>query len=267
MKGTPLLRGRPSSEAAEAPTERSKWLIFSIVSIALFMMAVDQTIVSTGLQTIRHALHTQINWATWTVTAYELGLVVSMPISGRLSDQLGRKKVFLIAAVVFITASLLCGLADNITMLIALRVVQALGGAAFMPSASGLIGDIFGEDRHRALGLFSSIFPLGALAGPVLGGILIDNWSWRGVFLVNVPVGVVFTLLAIRYLPSSKPRGGHTDVAGAVLLGGAVLSAMLAITRLGDAGGTPLSVGFAGPLLAAVILGSYFWWRASRMEH
>lgn len=251
---------------AAAPAERSKWLIFGIVSIALFMMAVDQTIVSTGLQTIRHSLHTQINWATWTVTAYELGLVVSMPISGRLSDQLGRKKVFLVAAVVFVTASLLCGLADNIAVLISLRVVQALGGAAFMPSASGLIGDIFGKDRNRALGLFSSIFPLGALAGPVLGGILIDSWSWRGVFLVNVPIGIVFTVLAVRYLPSSEPRGGRTDVAGAVLLGFSVLSAMLAITRLGDHGGTPLSASFAVPFVAAVVLGWYFWWRSARMD-
>ena len=236
------------------------------MSIALFMMSVDVTIVSTGLQTIRQSLHTQINWATWTVTAYELGLVVSMPISGRISDQLGRKKVFLVAAVVFVTASFLCGLANTIGMLIALRVVQAMGGAAFMPTASGLIADIFGKDKQRALGLFSSIFPLGALVGPLLGGILISSWSWRGIFLVNVPVGLLFTVLAAWYLPSSQPRGGRTDIAGALLLGGTVLSAMLAITRLGDPGGTPASLTFAIPFLLSFLLGWLFWWRSGRME-
>jgi EmrB/QacA subfamily drug resistance transporter len=266
-KGMALLRRRPRGNAAGGGrSDPSKWLIFAIVSIALFMMSVDVTIVSTGLQTIRQSLHTQINWATWTVTAYELGLVVSMPISGRISDQLGRKKVFLVAAVVFVTASFLCGLANSIGVLIALRVVQAVGGAAFMPTASGLIADIFGKDKQRALGLFSSIFPLGALVGPVLGGILISSWSWRGIFLVNVPVGLLFTVLAAWYLPSSQPRGGRTDIAGALLLGGTVLSAMLAITRLGDPGGTPASVTFAIPFLLSFLLGWLFWWRSGRME-
>jgi EmrB/QacA subfamily drug resistance transporter len=259
-------RARFAAAIEGDPRESSKWLVFAIVSIALFMMSVDATIVSTGLQTLRRSLHTQINWASWTITAYELGLVVSMPVSGRISDQIGRKKVFLYAAVVFTTASLLCGLADNIGELIALRVIQAMGGAAFMPSASGMISELFGKDRHRALGLFSSIFPLGALVGPILGGIIITDWSWRGIFLVNVPIGIVFTVLAVRYLPSSEPRGGRTDIAGAVLLGLAVLGAMLAITQLGDANGSFFSVEFILPLLASVVCGAVFWRRSNRMD-
>jgi len=244
----------------------SKWLVFSIVSIALFMSSVDATIVATGLQTLRHGLHTRINWASWTITAYELGLVVAMPVAGRISDQLGRKKVFVFAAVMFTTASLLCGLADNIGLLIALRVLQAIGGAAFMPSANGMIVDIFGKDRQRALGLFSSIFPLGALVGPILGGILIAEWSWRAIFLVNVPVGVAFTLLAVRYLPSSSPRGGRTDVIGALLLGGTVFGAMLAITHLGDRGGQVLSVTFLLSGAGAIGCGGVFVSRSRRTD-
>ena len=93
-------------------------------------------------------------------------------------------------------------------MLIGLRVLQAAGGAAFMPAASGIVMDVFGHNRQRALGLFSSIFPLGALVGPIVGGIILTNWSWRAVFLVNVPIGSAFTMLAWKYLPSSGGRPG-----------------------------------------------------------
>ena len=151
-----------------------------------------------------------------------------------MADSLGRKRVFLAAAVLFTSSSLLCGLAANIGMLIGLRFLQAAGGAAFMPSASGIVMDAFGSNRNRALGMFSSIFPLGALVGPIVGGIIITTWSWRGVFLVNVPIGMTFTLLAWRFLPSSPGQGGRPDLVGALLLGGGVVGLMLAITDVGS---------------------------------
>lgn len=255
-----------SLQRADRPAT-SKWLIFGIVSIALFMSSVDSTIVATGLPTLRHALHSPINWAAWTMTAYQLGLVVAMPVAGRVSDQFGRKRVFVVAAVLFTTASLLCGLADDIYLLIVLRVLQAIGGAAFVPSASGLVVEAFGKERNRALGMFSSIFPMGALVGPIIGGIIITDWSWRGIFLVNVPVGAVFTILALRFLPASKPQGGRTDLPGAVLLGGTVLGAMLAITSLGSVHRGIVSVSFLVPMLGALGCGWWFMWRAGRREH
>lgn len=247
--------------------DTSRWLIFGIVSIALFMSSVDSTIVATGLHTIRHALHSPINWVAWTMTAYQLGLVVAMPVAGRLSDQFGRKRVFVAAAVLFTTASLLCGLAGSISMLIVLRVFQAIGGAAFVPSASGLVVEAFGKERNRALGMFSSIFPMGALVGPIIGGIIITGWSWRGIFLVNVPVGFAFTILALRYLPSKRPQGGRTDLPGALLLGGSVFGAMLAITSLGSIHTHVTSLAFLGPFAVAVVCGWVFGWRAGRLEH
>jgi EmrB/QacA subfamily drug resistance transporter len=244
----------------------SKWLIFAIVSIALFMSAVDATIVATGIPTLRHALHAQINWASWTMTAYQLGLVVAMPVAGRISDQIGRKRVFVVAAVLFTVASLLCGMADSIGVLIGLRVLQAVGGAAFLPAASGMVVDAFGADRSRALGMFSSVFPMGAMVGPILGGVIISDWSWRGIFLVNVPVGVAFTLLAIRYLPSSKALGGRADMFGAALLGVGILSLMICISHLGDAGARVLSLSFVVPFALAVGCGWLFVWRAGHVE-
>jgi EmrB/QacA subfamily drug resistance transporter len=229
------------------------------------MSSLDGTIVATGLPTLRHALHAGLNWTSWTMTAYALGLVVAMPVAGRVADNLGRKRVFLGAAVLFTTSSLLCGLAGNIDVLIGLRVLQAAGGAAFMPAASGIVMDVFGERRQRALGLFSSIFPLGALVGPIVGGIIISTWSWRGVFLVNVPIGIAFTLLAWRYLPSSGRHGGRPDVAGAFLMGGGLLGLMLAITDLGNPSVGILSPSFFLPFGLAVLCGWAFLRRSGRV--
>ncbi|MHB1929865.1 MAG: MFS transporter [Acidimicrobiales bacterium] len=125
------------------------------------MSSVDSTIVATGLPAIRDALHTHLNWVSWTMTAYQLGLVTFMPLAGRIADIHGRKRVFVLAAILFTTASLPCGPADNIFELLALRVLQAAGGAAFMPAASGMVIDAFGKDRNRGVGLFSCIRAMG----------------------------------------------------------------------------------------------------------
>lgn len=261
-------RSGPGGKTATGTSGRpaSRWVVFAIVSIALFMSSLDGTIVATGLPTLRDALHTRINWASWAMTGYQLGLVVAMPIAGRIADQYGRKRVFLMAAALFTTASFVCGMSSNIEMLIGLRVLQAAGGAAFMPAASGIVVDIFGKDRNKALGMFSSIFPLGALVGPILGGVILTTWSWRGLFLVNVPIGVIFTILAVRYLPTSPRQDGRADLVGAFLLGGTILGLMLAITSLGDAGGRLGSVSFALPAAMAVVCGWLFLWRSARIE-
>ncbi len=229
------------------------------------MSSVDGTIVATALPTLHRGLHAPINWASWTITGYQLGLVVAMPVAGRVSDQLGRKRVFVAAAVLFTAASLACGLAPDVWMLIGLRVVQALGGGAFMPSATGIVSDAFGAGRDRAIGLFSSIFPLGALAGPVIGGAIIDAWSWRGVFLVNVPIGIVFTALAVVHLPRSRPIGGRTDLVGACQLGACILAAMLAVTELGGRGTSVLSARVLVPAAGAVAIAVWFVRRADRV--
>lgn len=249
-----------------AEGHKAPWLLFAIVSIALFMSSLDGTIVSTGLPTLRRAFGTSINWASWAMTAYQLGLVITMPIAGRVADTFGRKRVFLVAAVLFTSSSFLCGLSSNIGMLIGLRLLQAAGGAAFMPAASGIVMDTFGERRHRALGLFSSIFPLGALVGPIAGGIVLATWSWRGLFLVNVPIGTAFTLLAWRYLPSSERRPARPDVVGALLMGIGVLGVMMAVTDLGNPGASVISLGFAVPFAFSVACGWAFLRHCARTE-
>jgi EmrB/QacA subfamily drug resistance transporter len=242
--------------AAEGTDEtvRRRWVIFAVVSMALLMGSIDQTIVATALPRLQHDLHTTVNWSGWTITAYQLGAVLTLPVAGRVADLYGRKKVFMICVVIFTASSLLCGLSDSIYMLVPLRAVQAIGGGAFMPSASGIVSESFGKDRDRAIGMFTSIFPLGALIGPVLGGIITQDWSWRGIFLINIPIGVLLVILGLRILPGSAPRAAkRPDFAGTALLGVLLISAMYGITTLGSGKESVISFPFLIPEGIAVI--------------
>ena len=153
--------GQDGIRGAE-PLDRRK-LIFAIVSIGLFMASVDQTIVATALPAIERELHATINWSGWTISIYALGQVIAMPMAGKISDVYGRKKVFMISAAIFTLASLCCGFAGSMALLLPARFIQALGGGAFMPSATGIVSDHFGRQRDRAVGMFASIFPIGTL--------------------------------------------------------------------------------------------------------
>src|ERR1700761_993218 len=225
--------GAPAADTGEQKDRRK--LIFAIVSIALFMASIDQTIVATALSAIEKELHSGINWSSWTISLYALGQVIALPMAGKISDMYGRKKVFMIAAGVFTAASLACGFAPNIAFLLVFRFIQALGGGAFMPSAPGIVADHFGDQRDRAVGLFASIFPIGGIVGPVVGGLFVSYWSWRDIFLINVPIGVVLIALTARFIPASAPKpASRIDFAGVLLLAGLLVTGMFGITYLGS---------------------------------
>lgn len=228
-------------------------VVFAVVSVALFMASVDQTIVATALGTLQHDLHAPVNWSSWTITIYALGQIMVMPLAGRVSDQFGRRRVFVGAIVLFTTASLCCGMANDIYTLVALRAVQAIGGGAFMPAASGIVADQFGPDRDRALGLFTSIFPIGGIVGPILGGVFVTYWSWRGIFLVNVPLGVLVLVLSLLVIPRNETRpGGRIDVPGVAMLGAGLLGVMFAISYLGSATASWTAPQLLVPLVAGL---------------
>jgi EmrB/QacA subfamily drug resistance transporter len=234
-------------------------LIFVIVSIGLFMASIDQTIVATALPDIERELHATINWSGWTISIYALGQVIAMPLAGKLSDMYGRKTVFLVSAAVFTVSSLCCGFAPSMTLLLIPRFIQALGGGAFMPSATGIVSDHFGAQRDRAVGMFTSIFPIGGIVGPVIGGLFVSFWSWRGIFLVNVPVGLLLIVLTARFIPASATRpSNRIDVTGVALLAATIATAMFGITYLGS-GQIPLySPVFLGCEAAAVVFAAAF---------
>lgn len=252
----------PSTESQKPPEpnheNRSvrRGLVFAIVSLALIMSSVDSTIVATALHALQQGLHTSINWVGWTLTAYSFGLVVMLPVSGKLSARYGHRRVFLGSVAAFTVASLGCGLADNIYVLILLRAVQAAGGAGFTPSATGIVVDHFGKERDRALGLFGSIFPIGSMIGPVFGGLFVSYWSWRGVFYVNVPIGLIAMALALRYVPRDRSAavgsGRSLDATGMALLGSGLLAGMVAASYLGEGNARPWSPAFLVPLAIAI---------------
>jgi len=235
----PAIPDNPSTGAGAEPLER-RGLVFAIVSIGLFMASIDQTIVATALPDIERELHASINWTGWTITIYALGQVIAMPMAGKLSDMYGRKKVFIVAAVVFTASSLCCGFAGNMVLLLLPRFIQALGGGAFMPSATGIVSDHFGSQRDRAVGMFTSILPIGGIVGPIVGGLFVTYWSWRGIFLVNVPIGITMIALAVKFIPSSAARpSSRIDIRGIALLAALIATSMFGISYLGS-GDVPL---------------------------
>jgi MFS family permease len=163
-----------------------------------------------------------------------------MPMAGKISDMYGRKKVFAVSAAVFTLASLCCGFAPNMALLLLPRFIQALGGGAFMPSATGIVADHFGPERDRAVGLFTSILPVGGIIGPIVGGIFVSYLSWRDIFLVNVPIGILLIVLTIKFIPSSSPgRKSRIDLRGVIMLAVMITTGMFGITYLGS-GQVPL---------------------------
>ncbi|HEY2043371.1 MAG TPA: MFS transporter [Jatrophihabitans sp.] len=248
-----LRRGDPSGRSG-ANAQDGHWLVFAIVSMALLMSSLDQTIVATALPVLQRDLGASINWTSWTITIYSLGQIIAMPLAGRLSDAYGRKRIFLLATVLFTAASLCCGLASNVDELVALRFPQALGGGAFMPSATGIVSDYFGKDRDRAVGLFASIVPIGAVIGPVVGGVFVTYWSWRAIFFVNVPIGVLLLALGWRYIPNTVRRTvGAVDFVGVGLLGFTLLCGMFGVASLGGGPGLDLWIRFAVAEALAVL--------------
>jgi EmrB/QacA subfamily drug resistance transporter len=273
-----IMNARHDARLADGPPDLSgenrsvrRVPVFAIVALALLMMSVDATIVATALHSLQYGLQTSINWAGWTITAYSFGFVLMLPISGKLSERYGRRRVFLGSVAVFTAASLCCGLAENIYVLIALRVVQAAGGAGFTPSATGIIVDHFGEARDRAISLFGSIFQIGAMIGPIFGGLFVSYWSWRGVFIVNVPIGIAIFVLALRYIPRDRREAEkvrqRTDIVGVVLLGSGLLAGMLAVGYLGTGSAHAWSPAFVAPAAIAIIALWMFFRHIGRSAH
>ena len=246
---SPATAGNGSAPVAAALERR--WLVFAIVSIGLFMASIDQTIVATALPSIEHDLHSGINWSGWTITIYALGQVIAMPMAGKISDMYGRKKVFLVSAAVFTTASLCCGFAGSMPLLLLARLIQALGGGAFMPSATGIVSDHFGEERDRAVGvvldngeavraryvassvnpklLYTRLLPAEALPSEFLARI--RNWrNGSGTFRINVALAALPSLAPCLYVAYRLTWGfvGQRHVQDPPMLALVVVVAMVA---------------------------------------
>ncbi|MBT1623233.1 DHA2 family efflux MFS transporter permease subunit [Curtobacterium flaccumfaciens pv. oortii] len=199
-------------------TEKKPWPALWALVVGFFMILVDSTIVSVATPTIAQKLDADINSVIWVTSAYLLAYAVPLLITGRLGDRFGPKVMYQIGLVVFTLASLWCGLAGSIEMLIVARVVQGLGAAMMSPQTMSVITRIFPpQNRGAAMGLWGAVAGVASLVGPIVGGLLVDGFGWEWIFFVNVPVGVVAFVLAQRFVPSFDRHGHRFDYLGIFL--------------------------------------------------
>jgi EmrB/QacA subfamily drug resistance transporter len=214
--------------------------------LVLLMASLDQTIVSTALPTIVGDLG-GLSHLSWVVTAYLLASTVVSPLYGKLGDMYGRKRILQAAIVIFLAGSVLCGVAQSMTQLIVFRGVQGLGGGGLMVIAMAVVGDLVApRDRGRYQGLFGAVFGVSTVAGPLLGGFFVDNLSWRWIFYVNLPVGILAVAVIGTVFQSRQTSGRHQiDYLGTLVLAGG-LSGIVLYTSLGGTtyawGSTPLLI-------------------------
>jgi EmrB/QacA subfamily drug resistance transporter len=200
---------------------RRRQLVLAICSTGLLVVGLDATVVNVALPAIHRSLDSALAGLQWTVDAYTLVLASLLMLAGSTADRIGRKRVFMVGLVVFSVGSLLCALAPSLGVLLAARVLQAVGGSMLSPVAMSIIRNVFVDpaERARAIGVYAAIFGLSLALGPVIGGTLVDSVGWRAVFLVNVPVGALAILATYRFVPESgaeRPR--RVDPIGQVLV-------------------------------------------------
>ena len=225
-------------EDLEQPRFSKRDTLLTMIGVLLVMLlaSLDQTIVSTAMPRIIGEFN-GLDRYTWVTTAYLLTSTVMIPIYGKLSDLFGRKIVFLIGVVLFLIGSAASGLAQDMNQLIAFRAFQGLGAAALMPIAMAVIGDLFTpRERGKWQGLTGAVFGLSSVLGPALGGFLTDNLSWRWVFYVNLPIGIVAMLVLIFLMPtlSGNTKKARIDYIGALLLAASVVPLLLGFTWAGN---------------------------------
>ena len=226
-------------------------IIIGALLLGMFLAALDQTIVSTALPTIVGDLH-GASHLTWVVTSYLLASTVSTPLWGKLGDQYGRKTFFQSAIVIFLVGSALSGFSHSMIELIAFRAIQGLGGGGLMIGAQAIVGDIVSpRERGRYMGLFGAVFGVATVLGPLLGGFFVEYLSWRWVFYINIPIGVIALFVTAAQLPGKLQRLHHIiDYLGTILLTLAT-TALVLFTSLG---GTTYRWGSA-PIIAMAAAG------------
>jgi len=241
---------------------RRRQLVLAICCMSLFIVGLDVTIVNIALPTIQTDFHTPVSGLQWIIDGYTLVLASFLMLAGSTADRLGRRRIFRIGLLLFTAGSLLCSIAPSLGWLVAARVIQALGGCMLNPVAMSIITNTFTEpkERARAIGAWSAVFGLSMALGPVIGGLLVSSVGWRGIFWVNVPVGIAALILTTIFVPESKaPRARRFDPVGQLLVIATLAGATYGIIEGPHRGWhSPLIIGlFAMAIVAVIALVAY----------
>ena len=263
-----VLRGReppPAQIVARFPAYR--WCVVGTVCIGAFMGQVDSSIAQMLLPRLEHEFDARLSTVSWVAVAYLLTMAAFLPIFGRLADMVGRKLLYTGGFLLFVLGSGLCGLAPNLPVLIAFRVLQAIGAALLSSNSVAIIVTAAGPERRgRALGIQSAAQAVGLSAGPVIGGLLLDTLGWQWVFWINVPVGLAGAVIGWLVIPVTQdlPGDGRFDWKGALLIVPA-LTALMAVLNEGHAWGLT-SPALVGSALLTIILLTLFLRNERRAE-
>ena len=228
-----------------------KWFAMLAVSMGVFLSTIDGSIVNIALPTLQAEFGAEFAAVQWVVLAYLLVLATLSLLVGRLGDMVGKKRIYTTGFVVFTTASLAAASSNTINVLIGWRIIQAIGAAMILSLGFAILTEAFPPtERGRALGLIGTVVSVGIVIGPTLGGLILSASTWRWIFLVNVPVGIIGTYTSIRFIPNSVPGGSQRfDFVGAALFSVAITSLMLGITLGGNRG-------YDSPVVIALLIGS-----------
>jgi EmrB/QacA subfamily drug resistance transporter len=250
----------PSSfRRASDRLDRAVWLVASVVVVGAIMSILDTTIVNVALETLSRDLHAPLSEIQWIATGYLLALATVIPLSGWAAERFGAKRVWMTSVVLFIAGSALCGLAQSTEMLIVSRVLQGLGGGMIMPIGMIMLTQAAGPARvGRVMSVVGVPMLLGPVLGPVLGGLIVDNLSWRWIFYVNVPIGVLGLAMGARLLPRMR-GGGHAtlDALGLALVSPGLALIVFGLSETQSHGGFGASVVW-GPILGGALLVAAF---------
>ena len=248
---------------------QKKWKIFFLVATSIFMSTLDSSIVNVALPYMMKDLQTQIRTIQWVVLIYLVTVSALLLSFGRLSDIKGRRSVYVTGFTVFVSGSLLCGLAGTAFFLIFSRCIQGFGAAMLMACSPALLVDAFpARERGRALGMIGAVVAAGLTTGPVVGGIILEYFSWRYIFYINIPIGMAAALggmMILKGIPSPGGSGEPMDIKGSVLLIVLLSGFILFMTQLSKWGG--LSLPSLSCAVTAVLAGLGFAMNESRTPY
>jgi EmrB/QacA subfamily drug resistance transporter len=253
-----------ATDAALNLSPRAKLEILGAILLAMFLFALDQTVVGTALPKIVTDLHGDKLY-TWSVTIYLLTSTISGPIYGKLSDLFGRRPIVIFAVSLFLISSALAGLSGSMEQFILFRGLQGLGGGAVFPVALAVVADLYTPaERGKYLGLFGAVFGLSSLVGPGLGGLITDLFSWHWIFYINIPIGLISLFILWRLLPAIKrpDAAQHIDYIGAAVFTAAIAPFLVGLSNKQTGQWTDPAVG--GLMLVGLVFGVIFLWVESR---